>query len=68
MENQAMCEDQAMSKLNRRRVKEDIGASFYAGQAYALAGWKRGEAKPASVITGELPKIRAKHLKVCPSR
>jgi hypothetical protein len=50
-----LCPEPEQARLNRARVKKDYGKEFYNQQTHAVAQWKLGEAKPESVVVGELP-------------
>ena len=53
----AMCDDLDAARRNRERVEQGYGNAFYHEQAHAVAQWTPGEAKPESVILGELPYV-----------
>ena len=55
MNNPLMCENPELAKLNRARVKEGFGNSFYNGQRRIAQGWVVGQPKPENLIVGDLP-------------
>ena len=57
-----LCQDKAAAAQNRQRIANQDSIHEYMVQEHMRDGWEYGKPKPASLILGELPQIRAKRL------